>query len=451
MSGLTAAEIERGRALLVVLREVWPRFCAEQRITRTSENIGGQLLAHGARILAPRNMFGSAMRLASGVGEAAAGPSTNVPELLRVWASPVGPTVAIAAGWIAADQLRSRLPLLEQELGCVMRVSSVGTELHLTLVVADPLSSMVGGEVPPPPADLERILLGRCENGEWALLPMRDRNGLTFGAEAGSGKTFGINALLAGWVQHDSVQVACVDGKAGPDYMWLEPRAQALLPTVDRQAVVEVLEPYRDELNRRTALLRSEFDRWRSAGAEGDAPPTSFWHVAARPDFPLIVIVVDECQVFLSGSKTKEDKAFETQLTSVLADLLNRGRSAGIFTILATQKSTTDSIPSVLRDKVTTRLVGRVSTAESVRAALGRMPVEGEPDPLRLPQRPGMVIVAPESGELVIARSWYVPPDELVRLGIRTAHLRRGLPESDGEEGGEVTDGRDDVQGAVAS
>lgn len=451
--GLSAAEIERGQMLLAKLRVVWPRFCAEQSITRTSENIAGQLVAHGVRILAPRNALGSAMRVGSAVGQSVAGPSTVVPELLRVWASPLGPTVATAAGWIAADQLRSRLPLLEEELGCSIRVAAVGTELHLTLVVADPLSVMVGGSVPPAPPDVKRILLGKSDSGQWTMLPMTDRNGLMCGAESGGGKTATVNALLAGWAQHACVQIACVDGKAGADYTWLEARAQLLLPTVDRQAAVEALEPYRQELNRRTALLRREFDRWRNAGAEGGAPPTSFWHCPATPDFPLIVIIVDECQVFLSGAKTKEEKAFEAQLTGVLADLLNRGRSAGIFTILATQKPTTDSVPSVLRDKVTTRLVGRLSTAESVRAALGRMPVEGEPDPLTLPQRPGMVIVASESGELVIARSWYVPPDELVRLGIRTAHLRRGLPKLGDDEGGEVTGagGRDDVQDAPAS
>ncbi|MCH5644248.1 FtsK/SpoIIIE domain-containing protein [Gordonia sp. ABSL49_1] len=374
--------------------------------------------------------MGSVIRLGAHACAAAAVPSTATPPLKRVWASALGPTVAIDGGWIAAEHLRQRIAVLEEELGTPVRVDSVGTELHLTLVVEDPLTATVGGTIPPcAPDDLTSILLGKTERGAWAFLPLKDRNGIVYGAEAGGGKTFTINVLLAGWAQHPAVQIAVIDGKGGADFLWLDSRAQTVLPTVDRQAALEVLTPYRDELNRRTLEFRRGFDNWRKAGALGAGPPTSFWHDPPDNDRPLLVVVVDEAQVFLSGAKSKEDKAAESEMTNVLADLYNRGRSSGLFTVVATQKPTTDSLPSIIRDKAAMRLVGRLSTAEAVRAALGRMPVDGEPDPQRLAQRPGMVIMAPEAGPLVTARSWMVSPADLARLGLATAHLRRSLPE----------------------
>ncbi|AFA75016.1 FtsK-like protein [Gordonia polyisoprenivorans VH2] len=411
---------------------MWTCFAQEIGLVRNTPAAGIFSAAAG---LGPRLILGGRTGAILGAVASSAVPTTETPAILALQPAPQGVAVAIDAAWGPANlephldllAARLRVPAVRLRHNESDRLAGV---MWLVIVTTDPLADTVGGGIPPiAPEDLTRILLGRNEDGTAAILPLKDRNGIVFGAESGGGKTYTINAMLAGWAQHPAVQLVVIDGKAGADYVWLEPRAQVYLPTTDRLAALEALTPYRDELNRRTAKYRAALNDWRAEGACGQAPPTSFWHTPPTADTPLLVLVIDEAQVFLTGAKTKEDKAAEAELTALIADLYNRGRSAGLITVTATQKPTTDSLPSVIRDKAAMRLVGRLSTAEAVRAALGRMPEPGEPDPQKLPQRPGMVILAPETGPLQIARSWYADPADLVRLGMATAPLRRPLPE----------------------
>ncbi|WP_341258617.1 hypothetical protein [Gordonia malaquae] len=380
---------------------------------------------------------------AATVGVASLIPDCGHPKVVAVRPAGEGGTAyAIPAEW-GLDRLMANVEPLAARLRA-QRVSIRHNEKDrsaglawIVVQVTDPLDRVIGGRVPPPaPPDLTSILLGMTEEGRPALIPLKDRNGIAYAAESGGGKTFTINACIAGWAQHESVQLAIIDGKAGADYVAWEPRAQVVLPTTDRTAVVEALRPYREELNRRTELYRRKLEAWRDAGAvKGQEPATSFWHEMPTPDLPLIVIVVDEIQVFTSGAKSREEKAIQEELVKLLGDLMNRGRSTGIVTIVATQKSTADAIPTEVRDKASLRLVGRLSTSDAVVAGLGRAVDDGEPDPRKLPQRPGMVIMAPEGGGLLRARSWLVDPGDLVRLGIAVTDLRRPLPVIETSEG----------------
>ncbi len=91
-------------------------------------------------------------------------------------------------------------------------------------------------------------------------------------------------------------------------------------------------------------------------------------------------------------------------------DFVKKGRGAGIQVILATQKSTTDAVPSAIRDQCGIRICFRVMTRDAVESALGVLP-EGATSPIGQDRGVG-IASCPELG-WVRFRAPYVAPDLL--------------------------------------
>lgn len=100
------------------------------------------------------------------------------------------------------------------------------------------------------------------------------------------------------------------------------------------------------------------------------------------------ILILDECaKIFSPDSETKEAKTTAQKRTSQVKDLLQRGRSAGVITILATQRMSSDVIPTSIRDLATVRICGRVTTPKDAEMVLGRLPEPGEPSPVTVKKR----------------------------------------------------------------
>lgn len=108
---------------------------------------------------------------------------------------------------------------------------------------------------------------------------------------------------------------------------------------------------------------------------------------------PLVMAVIDECQVLFSAQGDKEVKAMSARCTQLTADLVRRGRSAGVVVICATQRPTVDALPGPIRDNSAARVSFRVMTSDSARAVLGNeFAADGAVTPIGAPTGVGVVL-----------------------------------------------------------
>lgn len=209
-----------------------------------------------------------------------------------------------------------------------------------------------------PHYDDGKVILGLSENGEDGV-DLREQSGAVVGAMPGYGKSILLNHLVKA-LRGAGATVKTFDGKRD--------KAEAFSST---------LESMQSEMKKR---LASNVDFWRDPAGQ-----------------KLIVAIVDECQLlFSAASSSKEDKKAADYRTRLVRDLVQRGRSAGIFVVLATQRMTADVLPTSIRDLCGVKLCGRVTRPEDAELVLGRRPEDGDPSPLTAGR--GRFISAAEGG-----------------------------------------------------
>jgi hypothetical protein len=149
--------------------------------------------------------------------------------------------------------------------------------------------------------------------------------------------------------------------------------------------------------------------------------------------------VIDEAQAILDasyyGRGDKNAQVLVGEAQGLCKRLSALGRGAGLLMVVATQKPTSDSIPSMVRDNATAGLCFGVATRAAAEAVLGDKPDKGiaeEPDPpspIGLPQ--GVAVVAMPGHGLTKVRVPYIPESVLRDTASETAYLvadpRRGL------------------------
>lgn len=194
--------------------------------------------------------------------------------------------------------------------------------------------------------------------GEPARITLREKSGLILAGKPGSGKTVLLNQLVRALMNRSEVVV--FDGK--------------------KDAPERILEKVEFLQNTMQERLEEGIDYWQS-----DTKDRS----------KLLLLVLDECQTWFSpASSSKQDKTAAAEREALVRDLVQRGRSAGVLVVLATQRMTADILPSGIRDLCGVKLVGRVTRPEDVQLVLGVRPGEGEPNAMTA--APGQFVVDDE-------------------------------------------------------
>lgn len=277
-----------------------------------------------------------------------------------------------------------------------------------------------------------RVWIGR---DEWATdrhLDLAGVPGLTCGGLQGYGKTsLALSALtqLAPCAEH---QFVVIDGKGGGDYD--EWAARAWLATGDDlQTAAAHLERVHQLMRTRLATVRSELGT------------TNFWDVGPSGSWPLVFVLVDECHTFLPEPKSSMPKGEQEAYRACrhyTEQLVKKGRSVGLASLLMTQKQTGDSIPTFIRDVCEVGLSFACRTRDAAVASLGEG-IREHPSvcPTTLATRPDYIGVAvgalPGLPGFVRLRVPYVDPEQAGQLARNTAHLRRDLDGREGGDGGE--------------
>jgi hypothetical protein len=244
------------------------------------------------------------------------------------------------------------------------------------------------------------IPVGVDEAGREVTVTLAEHN-LLLGGEPGAGKSVALSQLVAAAALDPYAGLWLLDGKVVELAAW-QPAATGSAGT-DIVEAIAVLRQVAEVMDGRYSQLletgRRKIDQSMS----------------------LQVVVIDELAHYLTWS----DKKLRDAFTDVLRDLVSRGRAAGIVVIAATQKPSSDVVPTSLRDLFGYRWALRCTTNAASDTILGSgWASEGVTAAAVAPDTRGVGWLLHESGLPVRLRAHYLDDRTVDRLAARAAALR---------------------------
>lgn len=239
--------------------------------------------------------------------------------------------------------------------------------------------------------------------GETQSVSFKHVSGMTVSGVPGSGKTAGLTSFLLPAALSENVELAIIDGKGGHDWAAYKPICTYYSNNdEDLQAMKDYLEAAVQDMRERVQTMPEKL---------GIA---DFWNASVErrraAGLKHKIIVIDECQNFFEKRTNKEENALIQDIVRLATSLVKKGRSAGITLIATTQKPTSESLPTGLRDNCKLKICFRVTTKEAQKAALGDVDLDDSNNALNITNAGGALIVG-ESGTIQRVRFFYMNPD----------------------------------------
>lgn len=239
--------------------------------------------------------------------------------------------------------------------------------------------------------------------GETQSISFKHVSGMTVSGVPGSGKTAGLTSFLLPVALSENVELNIIDGKGGHDWAAYKPIC-AYYSNDD-----ENLEALRNYLQSAVEDMRERLQTMPEKLGIAD-----FWNASVErrkaAGLKHKIIVIDECQNFFEKRTNKEENALIQDIVRLSTSIVKKGRSAGITLIATTQKPTSESLPTGLRDNCKLKICFRVTTKEAQKAALGDAPVDDSNNALNITNAGG-ALIAGESGTIQRVRFFYMNPD----------------------------------------
>ncbi|WP_027346746.1 FtsK/SpoIIIE domain-containing protein [Hamadaea tsunoensis] len=248
------------------------------------------------------------------------------------------------------------------------------------------------------------VVFGADEYGRRVDVPIMFRN-IALAGEPGAGKS----GAVANFVAHGALATDCrlvlIDGKQVELGLWEEVADCFVGPDPDHanRTILRV----QTVMDNRYAWLRYHGRR----------------KIQRDDAFSAIMIVIDELAYF---SATAGDKKSQETFSRLLRDLVARGRAVGIIVVAATQRPSSDIIPTSLRDLFAWRFAGRTTTDSSSDIILGhgwagRGYTATSIDPLN--QGTGLLLA--EGGVPRLVKAAYLSDQDIRHLAAFAARIRR--------------------------
>ena len=250
----------------------------------------------------------------------------------------------------------------------------------------------------------EAVPVGVDEEGGIVTLSLPERNVL-LGGEPGAGKSVALSLLVAAAALDSEVDLWLFDGKVVELSAWSA--CARVFVGHDVQRAITVLEELTTEMDLRYEELLRRGVR-KVTRAEG---------------LRLHIIVIDELALYVAGTDKKSAQRF----AELLRGLVARGRAAGIIVLAATQKPSTDIVPSTLRDLFGFRWALRCATRDASDTVLGAgWASEGFSASNLNSARRGVGLLLHEGGVPVQLRTFHLNDDDVRALAERAHQLRLG-------------------------
>lgn len=244
-------------------------------------------------------------------------------------------------------------------------------------------------------------------NGETVPLVFKEMAGMVIGGLSGSGKSAGLFTSFVKMVKTGLVDVTIIDGKGGSGEWRHFDKVGTLIPLKrDMETGGRNFEEIADYMDR---MVTEGYRRLDELGELKDGE-SNFWKSPITPDTPFKVIVIDECQlIFGTKPKNKEEREAIERIEDAVGEIVKVFRQAGYCVILATQKPTSDTIPTHIRDNCGLALSFRVSKTVSEMATLGDAKDGETIFATDIPKRlRGTAVMADENGERQMIRYAYL-------------------------------------------
>jgi S-DNA-T family DNA segregation ATPase FtsK/SpoIIIE len=267
----------------------------------------------------------------------------------------------------AREKLAAALVVDEGRLFLSRQRGDAGSAGRVSFRLAD-TDPMTGRPVPSP-------LVKAAEVDLWKVIPFGiDERGRTvsvsllwtamsIAAVPRQGKSFSGRVLLCGAALDPFVDISVFDAKASPDWRMFTTVAERCGFGDDDETAAQLLATLKAllaEMNRRAHAISA---LPRHLAREGKL--TRELARSKRAGMRLKVLTVDECQEYFTHP------LYGSEIKAIAEKLVKRGPFVGIITIWLTQKPAADSIPTAIRDNLTSRFGLRVTTTTANEMALG--------------------------------------------------------------------------------
>jgi hypothetical protein len=316
--------------------------------------------------------------------------------------------VKLARGQTIAD-LTARMPAVESALGTYRGAVRVyptrdgkANRCELRVLDTDPHAEAIPWPGPSAHSITQPVDLGPFEDAEQCRVSFLRRHAL-FAGTTGSGKSGGLNVLMATLAACDDVVIWAIDLKQG---MELQPWAGCIdrLATTPQEAA---------------ALLADAVDILQARAAHLAAAGRRVWEPS--PDMPALVIVVDEY------AELADEAPGAMGNTDSIARL---GRAVAVTLVAATQRPTQKAMgQGAVRSQMDTRICFRVRERKDVDLVLGQgmLAAGWHGHALNAPGK--FLVSAPEHATPKRARAYLVTDDDVARV---VAYYGPHRPQLDG-------------------
>ncbi len=266
----------------------------------------------------------------------------------------------------------------------------------------------------------EPVRVAVDEHGETIALSLIEKN-LLLGGEPGGGKSTILGLLTAAGALDVEVRLHLFDGKQVELAAWSRLAATVVGP--DPQAL---------------AGLRSVMDE-----RYGDLLRLGRRKITRGDGLPLHLVVIDELALFVKTG----DRKLDGEISNHLRDLVSRGRAAGIIVLAATQKPSSDVIPTHIRDLFSMRWALRCATPQASDTVLGQgwATAGFSASTVDAGQR-GVGFLLHEGATPTRCRGFHLSDADLAAIAERAAQLPRSNHHDDDSGGGNDADDEADEQ-----
>lgn len=267
------------------------------------------------------------------------------------------------------------------------------------------VAETTGGTVPlgPTLSIFDPMHVGIDEFGHPVRVPMIYKN-MLIGGEPGAGKSALLNVVVAHAALSLNCRLCLLDGKQVELGQWRGCADVFVGPDFEKALVV--LARLQIMMDRRYAYLLDCERR----------------KIAAVDTFNPYLLAIDEIAYF---SATAGDKKSQEKFAALLRDLVARGRAVGIIVVAATQRPSSDIIPTSLRDLFAWRFAGRCTTNSSSDIILGHgWAQQGWSANTISPTNPGVGLLIAEGGMPYLVKVAYLDDATCSAIAAYAATLR---------------------------
>jgi S-DNA-T family DNA segregation ATPase FtsK/SpoIIIE len=269
------------------------------------------------------------------------------------------------------------------------------------VLVADTADGPV--ELGPTLSIFDPVHIGIDEFGQPKRVPLIERN-MLIGGDPGSGKSGLLNAIVAHAALSLDCKLVLLDGKRVELGQWK--KCAELFVGPDITAALSLLKRLQKMMDNRYDYLE-ECERRKIV--PGDV-------------FLAYLVAIDEIAYFSATIGTKPQRE---DFSMLLRDLIARGRAVGLIVVAATQRPSSDIIPTSLRDLFAWRFAGRTSTDSSSDIVLGHGWVnKGWSANTISPNNPGAGLLISESGSPELVKVAYLDDRTCAAIAAYAATLR---------------------------